>query len=147
MSSACFQKYHGESKHTSRAFHQGLWGVTLLRVHIHRFPCHFFAYSLLVLKDRTAPLPLRVLCKCFFHRVLVPGGIFCLVSLGDPSCRLGLLCRPEFGWTVTVCLLPRAPPETGAAEAEEGKDGKPRKPKPLKYIGPYSVKEDLTLGK
>ncbi|KAL6749775.1 S-adenosyl-L-methionine-dependent methyltransferase [Haematococcus lacustris] len=40
-------------------------------------------------------------------RVLQPGATFMAISLGEPSQRLPLLCRPEYGWTVSLCLIPR----------------------------------------
>lgn len=42
-------------------------------------------------------------------RVLQPGAVFLAVTLGSPQHRLPLLCRQEFGWSVSVCLLPRLP--------------------------------------
>lgn len=41
------------------------------------------------------------------YRVLQPGGTFLLVSLGDPSRRLPLLCDPRLPWKVTLLLLPK----------------------------------------
>ncbi len=35
-------------------------------------------------------------------RVLVPGGVFLLVTLGAPAHRLALVNKPEFGWDVQV---------------------------------------------
>ncbi|EFJ52055.1 hypothetical protein VOLCADRAFT_56160 [Volvox carteri f. nagariensis] len=40
-------------------------------------------------------------------RVLVPGGVFLLITLGGPDQRLSLVNRPEYDWTVQVvgCVL------------------------------------------
>ncbi|KAI8469001.1 MAG: S-adenosyl-L-methionine-dependent methyltransferase [Monoraphidium minutum] len=43
-------------------------------------------------------------------RVLTPGGVFLLVSLGDPARRLCLLCCERYDWTVQVVLLPKIAP-------------------------------------
>lgn len=43
-------------------------------------------------------------------RVLAPGGTFLLVSLGDPSRRLCLLCAEMYDWSVQVVLLPKITP-------------------------------------
>ncbi len=47
-------------------------------------------------------------------RVLTPGGTFLLVSLGDPTRRLCLLCCERFDWTVQVLLLPKISVENQA---------------------------------
>jgi hypothetical protein len=41
------------------------------------------------------------------RRVLQPGGVFLLVTLGAPEHRLRMIDRPEYGWTIQVCLLPK----------------------------------------
>mmetsp|Transcript_30612 Transcript_30612/g.78136 ORF Transcript_30612/g.78136 Transcript_30612/m.78136 type:complete len:604 (-) Transcript_30612:311-2122(-) len=71
-------------------------------------------------------------------RVLQPGGTFLIITLGDPAHRLPLVCRPDYGWSVSVILLPRVPPEE-MVEAE----GRPLAPndtkRPVKYQGPFPV--------
>jgi len=47
-------------------------------------------------------------------RVLTPGGTFLLVSLGDPTRRLCLLCCERYDWTVQVLLLPKIATENQA---------------------------------
>jgi hypothetical protein len=51
-------------------------------------------------------------------RVLTPGGTFLLVSLGDPTRRLCLLCCASFDWTVQVVLLPKIAPDNQATAAD-----------------------------
>lgn len=46
-------------------------------------------------------------CVCRVCRVLQPGGSFLLITLGDPSRRLPLLCNARLGWKVTLLLLPK----------------------------------------
>lgn len=67
-----------------------------------------------------------------------------LVTLGDPASRLGLLCRPEYGWSVSVCVLPRTPNDP--VPVGDDVEVKQAKPKALKFTGPYLVKEDLSVG-
>lgn len=46
--------------------------------------------------------------RCFFCcRVLQPGGSFLLVTLGDPTRRLPLLCDARLPWKVSLLLLPK----------------------------------------
>eukprot|EP00195_Chlamydomonas_chlamydogama_P006454 CAMPEP_0202899936 /NCGR_PEP_ID=MMETSP1392-20130828/9339_1 /ASSEMBLY_ACC=CAM_ASM_000868 /TAXON_ID=225041 /ORGANISM="Chlamydomonas chlamydogama, Strain SAG 11-48b" /LENGTH=421 /DNA_ID=CAMNT_0049586239 /DNA_START=342 /DNA_END=1607 /DNA_ORIENTATION=+ len=40
-------------------------------------------------------------------RILIPGGIFLLISLGGPSTRLELMRKAAVTWTVDVMLLPK----------------------------------------
>ena len=47
-------------------------------------------------------------------RVLNPGGVFLLVSLGDSARRLCLLCCEKYDWTVQVLLLPKIAPDNQA---------------------------------
>lgn len=49
------------------------------------------------------PVMSRVVC----HRVLQPGGSFLLVTLGDPTRRLPLLCDARLPWKVSLLLLPK----------------------------------------
>jgi hypothetical protein len=56
-----------------------------------------------------------LLC-CAARRVLQPGGVFLLVTLGDPSKRLHLLCKPEYKWQVSLLLLPKITPDNQAME-------------------------------
>lgn len=44
------------------------------------------------------------LCAC---RVLQPGGSFLLITLGDPTRRLPLLCDARLPWRVSLLLLPK----------------------------------------
>lgn len=48
--------------------------------------------------------------------MLQPGGVFLLVTLGDPSKRLHLLCKPEYKWQVSLLLLPKITPDNQAME-------------------------------
>jgi hypothetical protein len=41
------------------------------------------------------------------YRVLQPGGSFLLVTLGDPTRRLPLLCDERLPWKVSLLLLPK----------------------------------------
>lgn len=45
--------------------------------------------------------------SCALCRVLQPGGSFLLVSLGDPTRRLPMLCDAELAWKVSLLLLPK----------------------------------------
>lgn len=42
----------------------------------------------------------RMFSEC--SRVLMPGGVFLLITLGAPAQRLALVNQPEFGWDVQV---------------------------------------------
>jgi ubiquinone/menaquinone biosynthesis C-methylase UbiE len=46
-----------------------------------------------------------VLAPC--RRVLQPGGVFLLITLGAPEHRLHMVNKPEYGWSLQVCLLPK----------------------------------------
>lgn len=53
----------------------------------------------------------RLLCASFAFitncRVLQPGGSFLLVTLGDPTRRLPMLCDSRLPWKVSLLLLPK----------------------------------------
>lgn len=51
--------------------------------------------------------PLPVMSRVVCHRVLQPGGSFLLVTLGDPTRRLPLLCDARLPWKVSLLLLPK----------------------------------------
>jgi len=48
-----------------------------------------------------------VVCFAAASRVLQPGGSFLLITLGDPTRRLPLLCDPRLPWKVSLLLLPK----------------------------------------
>ncbi|KAG2436162.1 hypothetical protein HYH02_011666 [Chlamydomonas schloesseri] len=75
-------------------------------------------------------------------RVLVPGGTFLLITLGGPAHRLPLVVRPEFGWSVQVCLVRRVP-DSQFAPSEPGRPIPLNDtPKPLSFIGPLPANPD-----
>eukprot|EP00198_Chlamydomonas_reinhardtii_P001902 XP_001691238.1 SAM-dependent methyltransferase [Chlamydomonas reinhardtii] len=78
-------------------------------------------------------------------RVLLPGGMFLLITLGGPAHRLPLVNRPEFGWSVQVCLVRRVP-DSQFAPSEPGRPIPLNDtPRPLSFIGPLPVNADGTL--
>lgn len=77
-------------------------------------------------------------------RVLQPGGIFVLISLGEPASRLHMLQR-EYGWKVSVCLLPRVGAECYAKQVD-GDDGSENDTlKPIDFLGPFSTNENMVV--
>ncbi|GIM07323.1 hypothetical protein Vretimale_11477, partial [Volvox reticuliferus] len=78
-------------------------------------------------------------------RVLVPGGVFLLITLGGPAQRLGLVNRHEFDWTVQVCLVRRVPEHKYAPSAPGRAIPLNDTVKPLSYIGPLEVQPDGTV--
>ncbi|KAG2426368.1 hypothetical protein HXX76_013125 [Chlamydomonas incerta] len=75
-------------------------------------------------------------------RVLIPGGTFLLITLGGPAHRLPLVNRPEFGWSVQVCLVRRVP-DSQFAPSEPGRAIPLNDtPKPLSFIGPLQANAD-----
>ena len=48
-------------------------------------------------------------------RVLQPGGVFLLITLGEPGRRLDMLMKDCYNWTVTVLLLPKIAEENQAS--------------------------------
>ncbi|GLC33489.1 hypothetical protein PLESTB_000080400 [Pleodorina starrii] len=78
-------------------------------------------------------------------RVLIPGGVFLLVTLGAPSQRLSLVNRPEFDWSVQVCLVRRVPEDQYAPSAPGRAIPLNDTAKPLSYLGPLEVQPDGTI--
>mmetsp|Transcript_28747 Transcript_28747/g.63304 ORF Transcript_28747/g.63304 Transcript_28747/m.63304 type:complete len:472 (-) Transcript_28747:1214-2629(-) len=77
-------------------------------------------------------------------RVLSPGGMFLLITLGEPRYRLPLIMHEEYNWTPSVYLLPKVPSSEFVQE-----DDRPipinDTYKPIKYIGPLPVRPDGTV--
>uniref|UniRef100_A0A7N0VE34 Methyltransferase type 11 domain-containing protein n=1 Tax=Kalanchoe fedtschenkoi TaxID=63787 RepID=A0A7N0VE34_KALFE len=40
-------------------------------------------------------------------RLLKPGGIYMLITYGDPTVRMGHLLRPAYNWEITLYIIPR----------------------------------------
>lgn len=59
------------------------------------------------LVDTCSVTPSPVVSRVACHRVLQPGGSFLLVTLGDPTRRLPLLCDARLPWKVSLLLLPK----------------------------------------
>ncbi|PNH11513.1 Methyltransferase-like protein 13 [Tetrabaena socialis] len=79
-------------------------------------------------------------------RVLAPGGVFLLVTLGGPAQRLQLVNRAEFGWTVQVLLVRRVP-EGQLAPSDPGRAIPLNDTlRSLPVIGPLDVQPDGSLG-
>ncbi|GLI60014.1 hypothetical protein VaNZ11_002078, partial [Volvox africanus] len=78
-------------------------------------------------------------------RVLVPGGVFLLITLGGPAQRLSLVNRQEFDWSVQVCLVRRVAADKYAPSAPGRAIPLNDTTKPLSYIGPLEVKPDGTV--
>ncbi|KXZ54523.1 hypothetical protein GPECTOR_4g588 [Gonium pectorale] len=78
-------------------------------------------------------------------RVLVPGGTFLLITLGGPQQRLPLVNRPEYGWSVQVCLVRRVPDDQYAPSAPGRAIPLNDTTRPLSYTGPLAVAPDGTL--
>lgn len=76
------------------------------------------------------------------YRVLQPGGSFLLVTLGDPTRRLPLLCDARLPWKVSLLLLPKI-----SAANQAYVDGKPinDSTEPVEAQGPFEVIDADTI--
>lgn len=75
-------------------------------------------------------------------RVLAPGGTFLLISLGDPTRRLCLLCCERFDWAVQVVLLPKISQDNQATVDGRAINDTLR---PVDFLGPFEVLDSETL--
>lgn len=76
-------------------------------------------------------------------RVLAPGGVFLLISLGDPARRLCLLCQARYDWTVQALLLPKIAPEDQVKVDGRAVNDAAR---PVEALGPFDAADAETLG-
>ncbi|GFR52820.1 hypothetical protein Agub_g15443, partial [Astrephomene gubernaculifera] len=75
-------------------------------------------------------------------RVLLPGGVFLLVTLGGPAQRAALLQQPEFDWSVQVCLIRRVPEDQFAPSGPDRAIPLNDTPRPLPFLGPLQLQPD-----
>eukprot|EP00775_Hariotina_reticulata_P001493 gene1493-1832_t len=75
-------------------------------------------------------------------RVLQPGGVFLLITLGNPGQRLPLLLNSRLGWKVSLLLLPKTP-----ADCQAYVDDKPVNDsiRPIEPQGPFEVVSESNI--